>query len=183
MSKQSKPNPALPPVKTPAVLVQTAPDVMPSETPRQAVGTTEDRVPACQRNHDAFYRPPCLSHLPALPLYLMVAHWGWCTGNALTAATVGEAFRMGSRRSQAVMRYFARYETDVSFVRPWRGAIRITALPPVVAGRHADAGRARVVAGRHADAGRARVARKGRIQDQQSLRRWFLQRPNGAPEA
>lgn len=172
MSKQSKPNPALPPAKTPVAQAQAqaAPDVMPPASPRQTAAATEGSVPACQRNHDAFHRPPCLSHLPVLPLYLMVAHWGWCTGNVLTAAAVGEAFRLESRRSQAVMRYFARYETDVSFVRPWRGAIRITALPPVVAGRHADAGR-------------ARVARKGRIQDQQSLRRWFLQRPNGAPEA
>lgn len=168
MSKQSKPNPSLSPVEATVVQVLQTPDMM-SLTSSRLAGAAEDTVPACQRNHDAFYRPSCLSHLPALPLYLMVAHWGWCTGNVLTAAAVGEAFRLEPRRASAVMRYFARYETGVSFVRPWRGAIRITALPPVVAGRHADAGR-------------ARVARKGRIQDQQSLRRWFLQRPNGASE-
>lgn len=153
MSNQSKVDPAL----------------LPAPVAAQSVGATETTVPALQRNHDAFYRPACLSHLPALPLYLMAAHWGWCTGNVLTTAAVGEAFRLEPRRAQAVIRYFARYETDVVFMRPWWGAIRITALPPVVAGRQADAGR-------------ARVARKGRVRDQQSLRRWFLQRPNGASE-
>lgn len=138
---------------------------MPLPPPEQVAGG-DNAVPALQRNHDAFYRPSCLSHLPALPLYLMVAHWGWCTGTVLTAAGVGAAFRLETRRAQAVMRYFARYETDVSFVRPWRGAIRVTALPPVEPGRKTDAAR--------------RVARKGRVRDQQSLRRWFLQRPNGA---
>lgn len=123
-------------------------------------------VPARQRNHEAFYRPAALSHLPDLPLYLMAAHWGWCTGEVLTRASVSAAFRLESRRALAVMRYFTRYETDIAFVRPWRGAVRITALPPMTATRRADAARNRVV-------------RRGREQTSQSLRRWFLQRPNG----
>lgn len=134
--------------------------------PDDAPRVPDDRVPGRQRNHDAFYRPPCLSHLPALPLYLMAAHWGWCTGEVLTRASVSAAFRLEPRRALAVVRYFTRYETDIAFVRPWRGAVRITALPPVTATRRVDAARTRVV-------------RKGREQTSQSLRRWFLQRPNG----
>lgn len=135
----------------------------------QAGKVIDDTVPARQRNHDAFYRPAVLSHLPDLPLYLMAAHWGWVTGTVLTAAVVGAAFRLAPRRAQAVMRYFARHETRVCFTRPWRGAIRITALPPAETGRKTGAAR--------------RVSRKARVRDQQSLRRWFLQQPGRATDA
>ncbi|WP_445582772.1 CaiF/GrlA family transcriptional regulator [Serratia marcescens] len=168
MSNQSKPNPASPPVMLQA---ESPGEAEASVLPRidSLEPVAESKAPPRQGSHDAFYRPACLSHLPVLPLYLTVAHWGWCSGNVLTAAAIGEAFRLELRRAQTVMRYFARYETHVSFVRPWRGAIRVTALPPLVAGRKVGVRRG--------------VTRKGGMRDPQSLRRWFLQQSNGVPEA
>lgn len=129
----------------------------------------------CQHEREKFYRPECLSHLPAaLPLYLIVAHWGWCTGNDLTPKVVHQAFRVDMARARAVLRYFSRFETQISFFRPQRGVVRILALPPmgIVDGRST---RRRRCADEVAE---QLAARKVREQEQQRLRRWFLQRPN-----
>ncbi|MGJ3438267.1 hypothetical protein BSQ98_24680 [Serratia liquefaciens] len=136
-------------------------------------GTVIDKN-ACQRERETFYRPECLSHLPSLPLYLMAAHWGWCTGNDLTAKAVHQAFRVETSRARAVLRYFSRFETQISFLRPRRGAVRILALPPMdIVDRRSSRRR------RCAEEGVAELAaRKVREQEQQRLRRWFLQRPN-----
>ncbi|WP_274851643.1 hypothetical protein [Serratia marcescens] len=127
-----------------------------------------------QRERENLYRPECLLHLPALPLYLMAAHWGWCTGNDLTTKAVHQAFRVDTNRARVVLRYFSRFETQISFLRPRRGAVRILALPPMdIVDRRRSRRR------RCAEEGAAELAaRKVREQELQRLRRWFLQRPN-----
>lgn len=76
-------------------------------------------------------------------------------------------------RARAVLRYFSRFETQISFMRPRRGAVRILALPPMdIIDRRRSRRR------RCADDVAELAARKVREQEQQRLRRWFLQRPN-----
>lgn len=93
-------------------------------------GDCLDSLPQ-QSNHLPFRRPACLAHLPALPLYLMAAHWALLTGEVLTSAAVGRCFAVEPRRAQEVLRYLQRHPTGVTFTRlaGRRLQLRVLAVP------------------------------------------------------
>lgn len=158
------------------------------------------RVRARQGNHDDYLLPASLSHLSALPLYLVVAHFALQAGAPVSREKLCRTFRINTRRALAVMRYLLDSKTPVMCTR----------MPPDP--DHPDEGvRIRVweITGRYETrlmvggelyfaltdeqqaapeahketaaplkhAGKSRMHEE-KERDNQMLRRWFLKRPN-----
>lgn len=90
-----------------------------------------------QSNHAPFQRPALLGHLPALPLYLLAAHWALLTGELLTTAAIGQTFGIEPRRARQVLRYLQQHPRKVLFERLMgrRLQLRVLAVPAVSPGR------------------------------------------------
>ncbi|MEL5428873.1 CaiF/GrlA family transcriptional regulator [Serratia nevei] len=164
--------------------------------PRPGVDAEGEWVQGQQGNHERYFRPACLANLPTMPLYLAVAYWGLLTGELLSVASLGQAFRIEQRRASEVLRYFVRYRVGVDFdqvsVRPCR--LRIRHVSP---GASDEARRERAHGGgnsaretpssgvRETPPPRrgARPAGQGRGSvEQAQVRQWFLRRPNPSSE-
>lgn len=135
-----------------------------------------------QGNHDAFCRPAGLDHLVGAPLYLLAAHWGVLTGTDLTVASVGQAFHIDTRRAREVLRYFLRYETNVTFLLLGRSPLCLR----IIAVRSATTAEVIVAAPEACPTEVLPPGRKkrktGNVSKQEEtraqMRRWFLQHPN-----
>lgn len=154
------------------------------------------RVRAQQSNHGGYDLPSGLSHLPAMPLYLAVAYLGMLKRAPLSRLEVAQAFGLDTRRALEVMRYLTSGKTCVAcervsldegeFGKGYR--LRIDAIgepqKSFVGMRKETAednhrSQAEVVPVSRGRKGQAR--RRPRLSDEsahQSLRRWFLRRPN-----
>ena len=95
-----------------------------------------------QTNQLPYHRPACLAHLPAMPLYLMAAHWALQTGELLTSGVVGSVFAVEPRRALAVLRYLQRYPTRVVCERLAGKSLRLRVIAVLPGdGRPGAAGR------------------------------------------
>lgn len=162
----------------------------------QAKGASRVWVRAQQRNHGGYHLPSCLSHLPAMPLYLAVAHLGMLKREPLSRLEVAQAFGLDTRRALEVMRYLASGKTCVActrvplhkgeFGKGYRLRIDTIGEP-----QKSFAGMRKEMVGDNdpsqpevtpASRGRkGQVRRRSRLSDElahQSLRHWFLRRPN-----
>ncbi|MDT0204624.1 CaiF/GrlA family transcriptional regulator [Serratia marcescens] len=161
-----------------------------------AESTPRIRVRAQQSNHGGYDLPPSLAHLPAMPLYLAVAYLGMLKRAPLSRLEVAQAFGLDTRRALEVMRYLASGKTCVAcervplhpgeFGKGYR--LRIDAIgepqKSFVGMRKETAedghrSQSEVVPASRGRRGQAR--RRPRLSDElahQSLRRWFLRRPN-----
>ncbi|WP_181409081.1 CaiF/GrlA family transcriptional regulator [Serratia sp. SRS-8-S-2018] len=145
-------------------------------SPDREVSDTRRRVTPRQSNHESYVLPTCLEHLPPMPLYLAVAHFGLLSGQPLSRAMICQAFHLDTRRALEIMRYLSDGAPRVTCERlslmQGRGyCLRILAIadPAQTGAGSADE---HVTARRHDSAARCERAR------QQQLRQWFLRRPN-----
>jgi hypothetical protein len=65
-----------------------------------------------QSNYDGYTVPGGLSDLKHLPLYLVVAHWGWRRGRAFCRKDLAVAFGISTRRAGDVMSYIRRADSN-----------------------------------------------------------------------
>ncbi|WP_071591418.1 CaiF/GrlA family transcriptional regulator [Serratia marcescens] len=134
------------------------------------------QIPPRQSNHAEYLLPPELAHLPPMPFYLAVAHFGLLTGQRLTCESVCQAFSVPPRRATEVLRYI---------VNGAATHVRFELLPPI----H-KRGRRLLIHGVGAPRStnerktpptppvrRAR-GRDDTAREQQQMRQWFLRRPN-----
>lgn len=70
-----------------------------------------------QRNHGGYYLPDTVRHLEEMPLYRIVAWWGFFRGSEFTRDDVSRAFRIEPRRASGLLNYLChRRETkDIVF--------------------------------------------------------------------
>ncbi|WP_440799899.1 CaiF/GrlA family transcriptional regulator [Serratia marcescens] len=154
-------------------------------------------IPARQRNQEGYRLPASLPHLPAMPLYMAVAHFGLQRRKAVSRKEIGEAFNISTRRALEVMRYLMSSNTGITWRRmpplknlPRQGyRIRILSIPGVETPPMDDepgdmtpaysASRPSPAPGDDTD-NSVGHPRSRRVQEEacQSLRRWFLRRPN-----
>lgn len=68
----------------------------------------DESVQPSQSNHGVYRVPAGVTDLAALPLYLVVAHWGWRLGRPFNREEVAVAFGIPLRRAGDVMSYICR---------------------------------------------------------------------------
>ena len=158
------------------------------------------RVRARQGNHDDYLLPASLSHLSALPLYLVVAHFALQAGAPVSRVALCQTFCINTRRALAVMRYLLDSKTPVMCarvpphpdhpdegirIRVWEITGRDETLrmeggglysaPPDGQQAVPEAYEETSAPLKHAGKSRAREEKE---RSNQALRRWFLQRPS-----
>ncbi|MGN2498410.1 CaiF/GrlA family transcriptional regulator [Serratia bockelmannii] len=132
------------------------------------------RVTPRQSNHESYVLPVILDHLPPMPLYLAVAHFGLLTEKPLSREMICQAFHLDTRRALEIMRYLVNGAPRVtckclSLMQGQGYCLRILAIAtPEQA--VADAAASRTAA-------RPRGSTAEREQAQQQMRQWFLRRP------
>ncbi|HCR2979767.1 TPA: CaiF/GrlA family transcriptional regulator [Serratia marcescens] len=143
--------------------------------PLGEVGATGRRVAPRQSNHESYVLPACLDHLPPMPLYLAVAHFGLLTGKPLSREVICQAFHIETRRALEIMRYLVNGAPRVtckcqSLMQGQGYCLRILAI--------ATPEQADGTAASPSSPARARGSTAEREQAQQQMRQWFLRRPN-----
>lgn len=130
------------------------------------------RVAPRQSNHEGYMLPTCLADLPAMPLYLAVAHYGLLTHQMISRELICQAFHIDARRALEVMRYLVngapRVTCECVSLMQGRGyCLRIdTIAPPEADGQPTSVPR------------RPRRNSTEEAHKQQRMRQWFLRRPN-----
>ncbi|WP_089181492.1 CaiF/GrlA family transcriptional regulator [Serratia marcescens] len=139
------------------------------------LGGGHSRVAPRQSNHDGYMLPTCLNHLPPMPLYLAVAHFGLLNNEPLTRELICQAFCIDTRRALEVMRYLINGAPHVNceYLSLMQGKgcrLRILGISSL---EHINDG---IKASKAESYSRGSTAE--REQKQQQLRQWFLRRPN-----
>lgn len=133
------------------------------------------RVSPRQSNHEEYTLPDCLAHLPAMPLYLSVAYFGLLTQLVLSRELICRAFHIDSRRALEMLRYLSSGTPNVTCecipLTQGRGyCLRIVDIVSL----------SRPSGGENVPRTMAppRGGKLKRENAQQSMRQWFLRRPN-----
>lgn len=132
------------------------------------------RVAPRQSNHESYVLPACLDHLPPMPLYLAVAHFGLVMGKPLSREMICQAFQLDTRRALEIMRYLLNGAPRVtckclSLMKGQGYCLRILAIAtPEQSVAETTSSQTTV---------RLRGSTAEREQAQQRLRQWFLRRP------
>lgn len=133
------------------------------------------RVTPRQSNHESYVLPALLDHLPPMPLYLAVAHFGLLTGKPVSREVICRAFHLDTRRALEIMRYLLNGAPRVtckclSLMQGQGYCLRILAIAPPDEAVSATASTQTTA--------RPRGSTAEREQAQQQMRQWFLRRPN-----
>ena len=146
----------------------------PSSSPDDTVGVGR-RVTPRQSNHEGYVLPTTLDHLPPMPLYLAVAHFGLLTGKPVSREVICQAFHLDTRRALEIMRYLVNGAPRVtckclSLMQGQGYCLHILAI--ATPERTGDTPAATQTTAR------PRGSTAEREQAQQQMRQWFLRRPN-----
>ncbi len=136
--------------------------------------STGRRVAPRQSNHESYVLPACLDHLPPMPLYLAVAHFGLVMRKPLSREMICQAFQLDTRRALEIMRYLVNGAPRVtckclSLMQGQGYCLRILAIATPEQSV-ADSAPSQTTA-------RLRGSTAEREQAQQQMRQWFLRRP------
>ncbi|MGQ8701792.1 CaiF/GrlA family transcriptional regulator [Serratia marcescens] len=81
-------------------------------TTNNGKGPCDTEVPGRQSNYGVYRLPDGLQVSPSVPLYQVVALWGWRLGRPFSREELAVAFHIELRRAGDVMSYIRRASTD-----------------------------------------------------------------------
>ncbi|CAI1188642.1 CaiF/GrlA family transcriptional regulator [Serratia marcescens] len=142
--------------------------------PDDAAGVDRHVMPR-QSNHERYALPMILGHLPPMPLYLSVAHFGLLTGKPVSREEICQAFHLDTRRALEIMRYLVNSAPQVTckclpLIQGQGHRLRILAITTPEGAD--DTPVATPVTAR------LRGSAAERERAHQPMRQWFLRRPN-----
>ncbi|MGP2734220.1 CaiF/GrlA family transcriptional regulator [Serratia bockelmannii] len=76
-----------------------------------------DFVKLRQSNHGGYMLPAELKYLQALPLYMVIAHWGLLSGKPFSRTDISQTFHISLRRAADIMTYIYTHKGEMITAR------------------------------------------------------------------
>ncbi|HCI4622265.1 TPA: CaiF/GrlA family transcriptional regulator [Klebsiella quasipneumoniae subsp. similipneumoniae] len=125
--------------------------------------------------------PPCIRHMPKMPLYLSISWWGFYRGVAFNRHDVSEAFDIHPNRVSTAMAYIVRrceghitFESNMDICSKWHDTLWVKIIS-------IDDTYSKIADIKMAETGNQRLNKRSSNKNDctEQLSKWYLKMPSG----